>query len=437
MKHVDSDVLVTGTGVVSSVAAGTDRFAAALFEGRSGVHRKYFPTGVAPQETGDGPEPVGAWLEGFSLEAGLEGIPALPVSLAAAALTVARRSPLSVQTSVVAALEAWIAARLHERALPPERIGLVISGHNTTRGYQHSLVTSFQNNPSWLNPRYALQHLDSDQLGVLSQVLGIRGEGLVAGGASASGNVGLIQAMRMVRAGVVDVCLVVGVLADLSPMEWQGFHAIGALGARRFATEPARASRPFDAANEGFVPGQAAASIVLESQDAGGKALARLLGGAIVLHGTAGPEPDVTGEVRAMHAALRDAGVDSRQIDYINAHGSGSPLGDRIEIEAIDQVLQGRINEVWINATKGLIGHCLSSAGVVEAIATVAQIRGGFVHPNVNLDAPIHPTARFCGPVAATSALRTAISNSFGFGGINTAIVLGEALSPGSDDKPE
>jgi malonyl-ACP decarboxylase len=415
-------VQITGMGIVSSIGHDIAAFARSLADGKSGIKRRDRQMASAL------PLDIGADIDGFSFQTMLQQIPDLPDTLTQTALHTARRSPFTVQTSVVSALQAWRQARLHTGEIPPERIGIVIAGHNTTQNYQYSLCSDFQRHPEYLSPRYALQFMDSNQIGVLSQIFDIHGEGFVTGGASASGNVGVIHGARLIEAGVADACLVVGVVADLSPMEIQGFHSIGAMGGKRFHDEPERACRPFDSLHEGFIYGQTSACLVLESGITAGTrkifALATILGGAINLHATATSEPDINGEVQAMRGALRQSGLAAGDIDYLNTHGSSSPLGDGVEIQAVEQVFGDHFPSLWLNATKGLTGHCLHSAGVVEIIACVIQMQHGFIHANINLENPINTRARFCGAQAVREQMRTAMSNAFGFGGINTSIVL-------------
>ncbi len=415
-------VSITGMGIVSSIGHNLAEFSQALAEGKSGIRR------LSKTTTPPLPMSIGADITGFHFEEQLKAFPDLPESLIQSAQQLARRAPLTIQTSVIAALQAWQQAKLHDRQVQPERIGLVIAGHNTTQNYQYALYPDFQQNPEYLSPRYALQFMDSNQIGVLSALLNIQGEGFVTGGASASGNIGIIHGMRLIQTGVVDACLVVGVMADLSPMEIQGFYTIRALGGKQFHDQPDKACRPFDAQHEGFIPGQAAACLVLEStaQIEQGKvpSLADILGGAINLHASASTEPNLNGEAKAMTAALQQGGLAATQIDYINTHGSSSPLGDNVEIQAIEQVFGDHLANIRLNATKGLTGHCLYSAGVVEAIATAVQMQQGFIHANINLDQPIHKSAGFCGATAEHRPIHNAISNSFGFSGINTSLAL-------------
>jgi malonyl-ACP decarboxylase len=305
---------------------------------------------------------------------------------------------------------------------------LIVAGQNSTQNYQYNLIPKYKENPEYLSPRYALEFLETNQVGILSELFGIKGEGFVIGGASATGNVGLIKACQSIRSGLVEVCLVVGVIADLSPMDIQGFINIGAMGGKKFINHPEKACRPFDYQHEGFIYGQAGACIILESESSAYKRgvplLAEIKGSSFNLDGNSSADPNVDGEIIVMIRALEQSGFSPSEIDYLNTHGSSSPLGDETEAEAICHVFGNHINNMWINATKGLIGHCLYSAGIAEVLATVLQMEKGFLHPNKNLDKPINDELKFCGAKAINHKINIAMSNSFGFGGINTSIVL-------------
>ena len=174
------------------------------------------------------------------------------------------------------------------------------------------------------------------------------------------------------------------------------------------------------------MPGEAAACIVLESwpsaQRRGVTPVAELVGVAQVLDANALPNPDVHGESRAMAKALADAAVARGRVGYINAHATATPAGDDAEAEAIATVFGPA--RPWVNATKGLIGHCLSTAGVIETVAAAIQIADGFLHPNPNLRAPADAGLRYVGTGAIDVQVDYALSNAFGFGGFNSCIVL-------------
>src|SRR5690606_2561929 len=310
------------------------------------------------------------------------------------------------------------------------------------------------------------------------EALGIRGEGLTVGGASAAGNLALAHGARLVRWGILDVCLVVGALAEPAPADLRSFLNLGAMvptggsgpggpfdrchrglghGARlaRWGIldvclvvgaldEPAPAELrsflnlgamvptvgsgpggPFDRSHRGFVHGPAAAAVILESAGSAARrdapVLAGLAGCAAGLDANSQPDPTVAGEADVMTRALGDAGIGPADVDLVAAHGTGSPLGDRVEADALAQVF-GRARP-WVNAVKGLAGHALTAAGLLSAVAVVVQLRDGFVHPNPWLREPIDGAPRLAGDTAVTTRPRWAVSNAFGFGGFNSAVV--------------
>lgn len=421
-------VCVTGMGVRTSIGSDVAEFAAALRAGSCGIR----------DLGGTAPGHLCANLAPLSLRDSLQRLPLVPKPLGLRALACAGRAPLAAQVAVQCALEAWGQAGLFQHAIEPATVSLVVAGQNIQPAYAYGLHEKFRSAPDYLPPSYALHFLDTDHLGILSELLKIHGEGMTAGGASASGNIGIIQGLRQIRAGLCEVCVVVGALADLSPMELQALHGIGALGGRGPDATAQAACRPFDADRDGFIYGQGAGCLILESEASarrrGAAVLAELAGGAIRLDGSRLASPSQAGETLAMRCALRDAGLQPQDIDYISAHATSTVAGDLTEALAIKEVFGDSLSRVFINATKGLTGHCLWSAGVIEAIATIIQLRDGFVHPNLNLLRPIDSDCRFVGSHSAHAPLRTALSNSFGFGGINTAVAITRALGPHGEE---
>jgi malonyl-ACP decarboxylase len=410
-------VVVTGVGVVCSIAGDAPSFAAALRRGSCGI--------TADPWGPDGP-PFGARLVGFSLADALASRRALPPPLLAAAERAVRRAPFSLQVAAAASLEAWEQARLAEVPAAAERLAVVVAGNNLTGGYADSQRPTFLNNPAHLAGRFALHVQDTDHVGTLSELLGIRGEGFTIGGASASGNLAIIQASRLLELDEIDACLVVGALAELSAMELRAFQNLGAM-AGRIPDEPAPGPA-FDRSHRGFVVGQACACLVLESARSAARRAARplaeLCGYAARLDSHRLTTPSEEGERAVMLGAMDRAGLHPHQVTYVNAHGSGSSLGDTTELAALRGALGASFSEPWVNATKALTGHCLGAAGALEAVATVLQIQGDFIHPNPVLDRPIDPECRFAGKRAIATSIRFALSNSFGFGGINSCIAL-------------
>ncbi|RKT17081.1 malonyl-ACP decarboxylase [Streptomyces sp. 1114.5] len=415
-----TDVVVTGAGVLCATAPDTEAFARALRAGASGIGARAVDgahSELRPRLSAD--------LAGFDLRTVVADA---DQPLRRSALRIAGRSPLSVQASVTVALEAWGRAGLPGAAVPGDRIGLVVAGHNLGGRYAEEVRPRYTTSPVHLPARYPLQFMDTDHVGTVSQLLGITGEGYTVGGASASGNVAIINAARLVETGAVDLCLVVGALTDLSDMERQAFYNLGAMAGTR-GRPPQASSRPFDADREGFVPGQGAACLVLESAASAraraAEVWARLAGYALRLDGNGLADPSLDGEAEVMARAIRHAGLTPDRIDYVNAHGTGSALGDEVELTALRTVFGSGPGQPWVNSTKGLVGHCLCAAGVVEAVASLLQMRDGFVHPNANLARPLDAGVRLVGERAQSASIGHAMSNGFGFGGFSTSVVFG------------
>ncbi|EDP94619.1 beta-ketoacyl synthase N-terminal-like domain-containing protein [Kordia algicida OT-1] len=421
MLHKKS-IGITGMGIVSSIGNDIETFTHSLQQGISGI-----------QKMSNTAEPVlavniAAEIRDFSFAEQLKNLKNIPEEKVKKAKRLGQRAPFVIQTTILAALQAWAEAGLFHNKVASERIGLVVAGQNSTQNYQYKLISEFNENPEYLSPRYALEFLETNQVGVLSELFEIEGEGVVVGGASATGNVGIIKGHQLLELGNVDVCLVVGVPADLSPLDMQGFINIGAMGGKTYNEQPTLACRPFDKNHEGFVYGQASTSIVLETQQSSEErsiaSFANVIGYGYYLDKNSSANPNLAGEEKAMQQAMERANITNADINYINTHGSSSPLGDQTEAEAIYNVFTDHLANIHLNATKGLTGHCLYTAGMVEVIATVLQMKYDFLHPNINLEQPIRSDLQFCGNTAKKYTIQTALSNSFGFGGINTSIAL-------------
>jgi malonyl-ACP decarboxylase len=415
-------VLVTGLGVVSSIGLGPEAFCAALKAGKSGIRS------ISQQDSEHGLRiNIAALLNDFDFNREIEALDGLPQELLERAMVVARRAPLSIQASTLSALQAWKQAGLMTRPADPLRTGVIVGGHNISQRYAYEMHEAHGENLDYIPPNYGLQFMDSTQVGVLSELFQIRGEGFTVGGASASGNVGLVQGCRMIQWGVVDVCLVVGALSDVSPMELKAWDNMGAMGGKMIQC-PESACRPFDQQHDGFIYGQGCGCLILESEASArsrsAQPLAEIAGAAMCLDGNRLSNPSREGEARVMAQALTRACMLPSDVQYLNTHGTASVLGDDIELAAIADVFSESVSQLWINSTKSLIGHCIYAAGAIEAVATIMQLNHGFVHPNPNLDNPIGDGLRFVGKESQLVEFDIAQSNSFGFGGFNTSIVF-------------
>jgi malonyl-ACP decarboxylase len=209
-------------------------------------------------------------------------------------------------------------------------------------------------------------------------------------------------------------------------LELEAFAILGAASSGRWQDDPAGACRPFDQGHNGFVWGQGAGCVVLESPESidGRRVLGELVGASLVLDGNHLSNPSQQGEIRAMQLALDSGDLNPEHIGYINAHGTASPLGDGIECAAIKSLFRDRLPEIWVNSTKSLTGHCFSASGLIELIACVVQLNNSFAHPNRNLDSPIDRELKLVSLKAEPLSAEYALSNGFGFGGMNSSVVM-------------
>jgi 3-oxoacyl-(acyl-carrier-protein) synthase len=334
--------------------------------------------------------------------------------------------------TAAADLQAYVQAGLADSKIPPERIGHVLAGHDLNGLYTVENFQIFADEPEFIDPLYGMMSLDSDVLSVGSDLLMLKGPSLTVGGACASGNLGILTGLDMIRCGRADAVVVSGGSPQADPVTLQSWAMIDALSFRSFNNQPTKASRPFDKRREGFVPSEGGGSVVLETLESararGVTIHAEILGASSASDASRLTKPNQEGQARAMRNALYDAGVDPGEIDYLNAHATSTPLGDAVEVAAIKEVLGVRAYQIPVNSTKSIIGHCLTAAGVVEMIATILQMENNVVHPTINqeekdpeLDLDFVPNE------ARDHRIRVSMSNSFGFGGINSCVIVGRA----------
>ncbi len=342
----------------------------------------------------------------------------------------ARRAARFTQLGLAAAAEAVEQAGWSDGPpVEPERAGCVIGtgiGGLQTIEDQHDVLA--ERGAGAVSPLGIPMLMPNAVAGQVAMAHGLKGECYGTVSACAAGAHAVGAGFRMVAQGAAEVCVVGGAESAISPLSTAAFGAMA-------ATSPTGISRPFDARRDGFVMGEGAGVLVLEAESAaaarGAQVLARMRGyGATsdAFHLTA-PEPSGEGAARAIAAALADSGLDGADVDYVNAHGTSTPLNDRSETAALKAALGERAAEVPVSSTKSVIGHLLGAAGAVEAVATVLALGRRIAPPTVGweereegLDLDYVPgEAR---PLASNGHGPVAISNSFGFGGHNAVLCL-------------
>ena len=348
----------------------------------------------------------------------------------------ARRMDRFTQFGMVVADEAIADSGLDFEAENPDRIGVIwgsgIGGIDTF----FDQVKGFVDND--LNPRFnpfLIPMMISDITpGRISMKHGLRGPNYTTVSACASSTNALIDAFNLIRLGKADVIVSGGSEAAINPVGMGGFNAMNALSTRN--DDPMTASRPFDAERDGFVMGEGGAGIILEEYEhakaRGAKIYAEMVGGGLSAdaHHLTAPHPEGLGARNVMANAIDDAGLKPEDIDYVNVHGTSTPLGDIAETKAIQKVFGEHAYNLNISSTKSMTGHLLGAAGAVEAMASIMAIHTGMVPPTINHfndDENLDPKLNFTFHSAQEREVRAALSNTFGFGGHNASVLFKKA----------
>lgn len=405
MKSSDSDILVTGVGVTSAIGQGKAAFISALLEGRHNFGILERPGRQTAESRF-----LGAEIPALSMPGSIPG-------------HTLRTASFSAQVALITLSEAWDDAGL--AGIDPQRIGLVVGGSNFQQRELVHTHETYRDRVHFVRPTYGIFFMDSDLCGLCTETFGIQGFAYTLGSASASGQVAVIQAARAVQSGLVDVCIAVGALMDISYWECQGFRSLGAMGSDRYAGDPSSACRPFDRDRDGFIYGESCGAVVLETtasaETRGARPHARFLSGAVAMDGNRNPNPAFEGEVKVIQDALQQARLSAEDIDYVNPHGTGSGIGDETELKALKHC---GLDKARLNATKSITGHGLSAAGAVEIVATILQMKESRLHPTRNLDNPLEPSFNWVRDRAISHDINCALNLSMGFGGVNSAVCL-------------
>jgi|SRR5579871_1860821 len=312
-----------------------------------------------------------------------------------------------------------------------ERTGVIIgSGIGGLTTIEETAIELREKGPRRVSPFFIPSSLINLASGQVSIRHGLKGPNHAVVTACATGAHAVGDAVRLIQFGDAEVMLAGGAEAAVCPLGIAGFIACRAM-ATNFNDAPERASRPYDKDRDGFVMGEGAAALVLEEYEHA-KARGAKIYAEVVGYGLAGdafhitsPPPDGEGGFRAMQAAIGHAGIDPSDIDYINAHGTSTPVGDEIELGAVERLLGQAAGKAAMSSTKSSIGHLLGAAGAVEAAFTALAIRDQIAPPTINLDNPSVETPLDLVPhKAKPMAIDVALSNSFGFGGTNASLIL-------------
>jgi 3-oxoacyl-[acyl-carrier-protein] synthase II len=404
-------VVVTGIGVVSPIGNSVEEFWSNLKAGVSGIDK------LTRFDASEFSTKIAAEVKNFD-------------PLKYIDKKESRRLDLTEQYAIATAQQAFDDANLGSDSLDPERAGVVVGsgiGGIDTFEKQHAIL--LKQGPNRVSPFFIPMMIIDMSAGLISIRFNFKGPNYATVSACASGSHAIADAFRIIQRGDAEVMITGGSEATITPASMAGFCSARAMSTRN--DEPQKASRPFDKQRDGFVMGEGAGMMILESlehaQKRGAKIYAEIIGvgmSADAYHITA-PAPGGEGAIRSMRLALKDAGLSPEAVDYINSHGTSTDLGDVTECQAIKAVFGEHAYRIPVNSTKSMIGHLLGAAGAVELVATVKSMEEGILHPTINYEFPDPECDLDFVPNQKRKAdIKTAFSNSFGFGGHNITIAV-------------
>jgi 3-oxoacyl-[acyl-carrier-protein] synthase II len=345
----------------------------------------------------------------------------------------ARKADLFSQFGMGAAVQAVADSQIDPKNVNVDRVGVIWgSGIGGLRTFQDE-VTAFSKGDGTprFNPFFIPKMIADIASGLISMRFGFRGPNFTTVSACASSTNALIDAFNYIRMGKADVIVSGGSEATIVEAGVGGFNALQALSQRN--DSPETASRPFDKDRDGFVLGEGAGSLILEELDhavkRGAKIYAEVVGGGMTAdaHHITAPHPEGLGAINVMRNALEDAGMSANDIDYVNVHGTSTPLGDLAESKAIIEVFGENAYKLNISSTKSMTGHLLGAAGAIEAMASVLAVKNDIVPPTINHftdDPEFDSKLNFTFNKAQKRVVRAALSNTFGFGGHNASLIV-------------
>ena len=413
-------VVVTGLGLVTPLACGTEQTWQRLRSGGSGIKRieKFDVSDISCKVAGQVPRGDGSdgsfnpddWMEPKE-QRKVDDFIIFAVAAAAQALNDACWHPRKYEDQIVSGV-------------------LIGSGIGGVEGIAETALLLRDRGPRRVSPFFIPGRLINLASGYVSIAHSLKGPNHAVVTACSTGVHAIGDAGRLIALGDADVMVAGGTESPVNRISLAGFAACRALSTG-FNDTPERASRPYDRDRDGFVMGEGAGAVVLEEYEHAQRRGARIYG-ELIGYGLSGdayhitaPAEDGDGAFRCMSAAIRRAGISPADIDYINAHGTSTPLGDEIELKAVERLVGNAAGNIAMSSTKSSIGHLLGAAGTVEAIFCLLALRDGVVPPTLNLDNPSIATSIDLVPhTARQRSVEVALSNSFGFGGTNASLIF-------------
>lgn len=407
------NLVITGMGAVTPIGIGVENYWNNLIAGKCGVER------ITRFDPEDSPVKIAAQVKDFHPDDFMSK-------------KQSREMDLFMQYGYAAAEEALADAAIKEGTVPAERMGVVVgtamAGVSIISETQDGLSTGAHTKVS---PRFVPKFIGNIAAAQIAIAKGYRGPSFTVSTACSSGADAISTAALLLLAGEADAIIVVGAEASLCPVVVAGLASAHALSTNN--DNPQTASRPFDKTRDGFVFGEGGGAVVLETEEhamkRGAAIKARLLGFANCTdgHHVTAPHPDGIGAIACMADAIKKAGISPNDVDYINTHGTSTPMGDTIETNAIKKLFGQHAYKMAVTSTKGATGHMMGAGGVTETIACIKAVQEGIIPPTMNLNTPDEECdLNYVPNKAERRNVNYAMTNAFGFGGQNSSLIVGK-----------
>lgn len=418
-------VVVTGMGIMTPIGDNLDDFYNSLIAGKSAITNwKYLDVSKVRCKVGGD---MGLYDYKKYMNETLK--PKMPEDAFKRMRKILKTAPLATRMTVLTFVQAYIDAGLFDADTDSTRINAVLGGHNFNSNYIYDNFKQFQEEPEYIHGMMGICVYDTDLITSATEVCGIHGRVYSVGGTCTSSTLSMMHGLREIRSGDNDISIITGGVLDYSPLDLQALILVSAISYKSFNEEPEKSSRPYDARREGFVPSHGGGVLVFEDLEHAKKRGAKIYAEVLEVECNSDANhlsnPSTEGQSRLMRSVMAKAGVRPEQIDYINAHATSTPLGDRVEIASIRNVFGDHAKKLKINAPKSMLGHAGWSAGAVESIGAILQMNHGRLHPSINID-ELDPEIDLdvCANKAQDWEVNYLMKNSFGFGGLNACAIF-------------
>ncbi|MFC1607180.1 beta-ketoacyl-[acyl-carrier-protein] synthase family protein [Candidatus Latescibacterota bacterium] len=425
MPDKEKRIVITGMGINCPLGDNTEDYYYNLIQGKSGIGmiESFDVSRVRCKIGGD--------LGNYDFKEKLASLKEqIPEQVFKKMRKISKTAPFATKMTMLTAVDAYIDAGLFDEDVDRDRVCTIIGGHNFNDKYITKNVKQFQEEPEYIDGLMGICVFDSDLAASIADSLQVYGPMYTVGGTCTSAGLALKSAISEIRYNDCDVAIVGGGCLDYSDVGYQALVLVNAVSYKSFNDTPEKASRAYDRDREGFVPSHGSGMLIVEdlehAKKRGAKIHAEILAVESNNDGNHLANPSTEGQSKLMRRVLSKAGITASDVDYINAHATSTPMGDRIEIQSIKNVMGDHAKNVKVNATKSMVGHTGWTAHTVELIASILQMQNSTLHPSINID---NQDPEIDVDVCANKAVEDypinyLMKNSFGFGGINCCTVL-------------